>query len=103
MASPAPKPPAGNTPDNAAVLAAIHDLGERMERRFERVASDHAKLDDRLRSDHAKLDDRLRKVEENMARMDGRVSQLPTLWQVAALIFAIFGAAFTLIRFAPPH
>lgn len=92
MASPAPKSPAGSTPDNAAIMAAIHDLGDRMERRFERVASDHAKLDDRLR-----------KVEENTARMDGRVSQLPTLWQVAALIFAIFGAAFTLIRFAPPH
>lgn len=85
MATPAPKPPAGSTPDNAAVLAAIHDLGERMERRFE------------------KLDERMRKLETDGAEMKGRVSQLPTLWQVAALIFAIFGAAFTLIRFAPPH
>ncbi|NYZ11182.1 hypothetical protein HL658_01365 [Azospirillum sp. RWY-5-1] len=85
MASPAPKPPAGNTPDNAAVLAAIGELGDRMERRFE------------------KLDERMRRLETDGAEMKGRVSQLPTLWQVAALIFAIFGAAFTLIRFAPPH
>lgn len=83
MASPLPKPPVGN--DTAEILSAIRDLGDRIERRFE------------------KIDERLRTLETEGAEMKGRVSQLPTLYQIAGLIFAIFGAAFVLIRFAPPH
>lgn len=85
MAAPAQKPPAGNDIDTAEIVAAIHQLGERMERRFE------------------KMDDRLRKQGEDIAELKGRVSQLPTLYQIAGLVFAIFGAAFVLIRFASGH
>lgn len=92
MASPAPKPPAGNTPDSADILAAIRDLGDRMERRFEKVETS---IKEQGRD--------ISKLQQDVARVDGRVSQLPTLWQIAGLIFAIFGAAFVLIRFAPPH
>ncbi|WP_029010665.1 hypothetical protein [Azospirillum halopraeferens] len=87
MVSPSPKPPAGSNDEALDIL-------RRIEPALARLAS---------RDDIAKMDDRLRKVEENVARLDGRVSQPPTLWQIAGLNFAIFGAAFVLIRFAPPH
>lgn len=42
-----------------------------------------------------------------MARIDGRVSQLPTAWTLltgsAGLIIATFGFAFALVRFGMLH
>ncbi|MGQ0665149.1 MAG: hypothetical protein ACT4P2_16515 [Pseudomonadota bacterium] len=56
-----------------------------------------------------KIDDRLRKVETELAELKGRVAgiegelrQIPTPWQTAALVFAIFGAAFVVLRFGLP-
>jgi hypothetical protein len=92
MAAPAPKPPAGNHTDTADILAAIRDLGDRMERRFSQVEADIAKLDERQR-----------KQGEDVSELKGRVSMLPTTVQLAGLIFAIFGASFVLIRFASGH
>ena len=48
----------------------------------------------------ARLDERQRKQGEDNAELKGRVSQLPNNWQLAGLIFAIFGAAFVLIHSA---
>lgn len=61
--------------------------------------------------DNVKADmSHIRKLETDVARVDGRMTgiegqirQLPTAWTLASLIFAIFGAAFVLIRFAPGH
>ena len=50
-----------------------------------------------------RLDERQRMQGEDIAELKGRVSQLPNIWQLAGLIFAIFGAAFVLIRFAGGH
>ena len=55
----------------------------------------------RLERIEAKLDSKASAVD--VAEIKGRVSQLPTLFQIATLVFAIFGAAFVLIRFAAPH
>ncbi len=43
-----------------------------------------------------------RRQGERLANLEGRVSQMPTLWTLAALIVAIFGFAFVLLRFAAP-
>lgn len=57
----------------------------------------------------AEFEKKLDRVESQMAkgvdlaRLEGRVSQLPTIWQIAGLILVIFGAAFTLLRFGLPH
>jgi hypothetical protein len=86
MASPARTPPAGNQSDEALDIL----------RRLEPVLG--------------RMDDRLRKIEIDQAELKGRMTgiegqlrQIPTLWQLAGLIFAIFGAAFVLIRFASGH
>lgn len=63
------------------------------------VADSLTKLADAM----ARLDERQRKQGEDIAELKGRVSQLPNIWQLAGLIFAIFGAAFVLIRFAGGH
>ena len=71
MAEPARKLPTDQDSDSTAILAAIRDLGERMERRFEKV------------------DDRLRKVETDVAELKGRVSQLPTTVQMIGFVLAV--------------
>ncbi len=106
MAAPAPKPPAGTPSDTADVLAAIRDLGDRMERRFGKVETDITKLDERQRKiemEIVRLDGRISGVDGRLAGIEGQLRQIPTLYQLAGLIFAIFGAAFVLIRFASGH
>ncbi len=43
----------------------------------------------------------------DLAELKGRVSQLPTVWQllgpIMAMIFAVFGLAFALLRFGLPR
>lgn len=48
-------------------------------------------------------DGKISGLEGRMNGVEGMIRQLPTLWSLAALIFAIFGAAFVLLRFATPH
>ena len=86
MATPVPKPPAGNTNDEAL------DILRRLEPALARIETEQKEQ----RRDIGKL-------KEDVAELKGRVSQLPTLYQFAGLIFAIFGAAFVLIRFAGGH
>jgi septal ring factor EnvC (AmiA/AmiB activator) len=120
MAAPARTPPAGNTTDSSDILAAILELGERMERRFAKVETDIAKLETglgkvetglaKVETGLAKLDERQRKQSEDIARIEGRLTgvegmlrQIPTHWQLTGLIFAIFTGSFVLIRFAGGH
>jgi hypothetical protein len=93
MASPAPKPPSG-TPNNEAL-----DILRRLEPAL-------SVLDERTQRIEVELKDvkaEQRRTGERLANLEGRVSQLPTMYQIAALVFAIFGAAFVLIRFASGH
>lgn len=38
-------------------------------------------------------------LRESAARLDGRVSQLPTSWQMIGTLMATFAVAFTLLRY----
>jgi Mg2+ and Co2+ transporter CorA len=40
------------------------------------------------------------KMQIDLARMDGRVSQMPTLLQLITVVIAIWGMAFATLRFA---
>ncbi len=93
MAATARTPPTGE-PNNEAL-----DILRRLEPALARVTSDLGEL----KIEQRRLADVQRKQGEDIARLDGRVSQLPTLYQLAGLIFAIFGAAFVLMRFASGH
>ena len=43
------------------------------------------------------------KIEIDLARIDGRVSQMPTLIQLVTVVIAIWGMAFATLRFAGVH
>jgi hypothetical protein len=109
MAAPAPKPPTGNTNDEALeILRRLEPVLSKLDDRTQRIEAEQRRQADVQRKqgeDLAELRGQLKSVamKEDVARIDGRVSQLPTLWQLAGLIFAIFGAAFVLIRFAGGH
>ncbi len=100
MAAPARTPPDGNR-DNEAL-----DILRRLEPVLGRIEDEQRRQADSM----VKLDERQRKQGEDMAELKGRVAgiegqlrQIPTLWQLGGLVFAIFGAAFVLIRFASGH
>jgi hypothetical protein len=56
-----------------------------------------------MRQDMAELKSTTRKMELDLARMDGRVSQMPTLIQLVTVVIAIWGMAFATLRFAGVH
>ena len=103
MASPARKPPAGTEhPDEALdILRRLEPVLSRLDTEQRRQADALGKHGETL----ARIDERLKDMPtaKEFGELKGRVSQLPTLWQLAGLIFAIFGAAFVLIRFASGH
>ncbi|MFZ4703293.1 MAG: hypothetical protein ACOYMG_24890 [Candidatus Methylumidiphilus sp.] len=100
MASPAPKPPAGSHDTEALdILRRLEPTLARMETEQRRQADAITKLDDRQR----KQGEDITELKGRMAGIEGQLRQIPTLYQLAGLIFAIFGAAFVLIRFASGH
>jgi hypothetical protein len=56
-----------------------------------------------LKQNVADLTSTTRKMELDLARMDGRVSQMPTLLQLITVVVAIWGMAFATLRFAGMH
>jgi hypothetical protein len=86
MASPAPKPPSG-TPNNEAL-----DILRRLEPMLHDIQSEQRRFGEKLAN-----------LEGRMTGIEGQLRQIPTLYQLAGLIFAILGAAFVLIRFASGH
>lgn len=97
MATPAPKPPAGNTNDEALdVLRRLEPVLSKLDERTQRMESEQREQ----RKDIAKL-------QQDVARIDGRLIELsarvPSIWTIAAMIVSLFGAAFVLIRFAGGH
>jgi hypothetical protein len=71
------------------------------ERRLTNVESTMARIDSTVTRLDARFD-QLPKATD-IAELKGRVSQLPTMWQLSGLIIAIFGLAFALVRFALPR
>ncbi len=108
MAAPARKPSSGTEHTDEAleilrrlepVLARLDETQRKQGETLARQGEDIADIKGVLKDQHRDI----AKLQQDAARLDGRVSLLPTLWQLAALIFAIFGASFVLMRFAPPH
>ncbi len=56
-----------------------------------------------LKQDVTELKSTTRKMELDLARMDGRVSQMPTLLQLITVVVAVWGMAFATLRFAGVH
>ena len=98
MAAPIRKPPAGNEHFDEAIdiLRRLEPVLSKLDERTQRIESEQKEQ----RKDIAKL-------QQDAARIDGRLIELstrvPAIWTIAALIFAIFGASFVLIRFASGH
>ncbi len=97
MASPAPKPTVGNTNDEALdILRRLEPVLSKLDERTQRMESEQREQ----RKDIAKL-------QQDVARIDGRLiglpARVPSIWTIAAMIVSLFGAAFVLIRFASGH
>ena len=113
MAEPARK----RDPDLNDVMDAIGDLGRRVDARLEKVEAEQKRLGEaatKTQIDVAEMkgrfEGRFTGIEGRLSGMDARFTgienqlrQVPTIWTLAALIIAIFGFAFVLLRFAVPH
>lgn len=66
-----------------------------MEQRVAKLETDVGEIKEILK----RLEPALTKLTVDVAEVKGKVSQMPTMWQLAALIVGIFGLAFTLLRF----
>jgi hypothetical protein len=76
------------------VGAVVATMAARVARLEEQIAQIARQLD-RVEAQMAKAVD--------LAEVKGRVSQLPTVWQLVGLVLGIFGAAFALLRFGLPR
>jgi hypothetical protein len=93
MAAPARTPPAGNHNDEAL------DILRRLEPTLARIEAEQKEQ----RRDIVTLKQDVAELKGRMTGIEGQLRQIPTIWTLAALIFAIFGASFVLIRFASGH
>jgi hypothetical protein len=93
MVAPARPPPAGNPSDEAL------EILRRLEFALARIEAEQKEQ----RADIISLKGDATELKGRVAGIEGQLRQIPTLWQLAGLIFAIFGASFVLIRFACGH
>lgn len=70
------------------------DMSERVGR-LERAIED-------IKSVLARLEPAIIKIRDDTSELKGKISQIPTIWQLAALIISIFGLAFVLLRYGMP-
>jgi len=68
---------------------------------LERVGRLEAGLDDTKRV-LARLEPALAKLRDDTAEMKLRLSQMPNVWELAALMIAMFGLSFVLLRYGLP-
>ena len=83
------------------------DILKRLEPLLGRIGSDVAVLKADvagLRADMTRLDDRVRVIGQDVANLQGRISQLPTSWvmftAIAVLIFTVMGGSFGILAAA---
>lgn len=50
-------------------------------------------------SDEHRIESKLDTLIKDVAEMKGRLSAMPTTWQMVALVFAILGGGWAIIRF----
>jgi len=69
-----------------------------------RLASVEQKVDD-LRAGMERVEIKIDQLPTaaDVSEIKGRVSQMPTVWQLLGLVIAIFGLAFALVRFGLPQ
>jgi hypothetical protein len=88
-----------------AILTAIAELGDRMERRFEQVDKRFEKVDLRLET----VDGRIKEIETEIKVMKYDVIEaklsvrnLPTYWHMYVALTGLVVTVFSLMRFAMP-
>ena len=105
------------TTPNVATKLLDERIEAAMQRRFGAGSSSGGggELEKRLAGVEKKLDEMAAQIQltrtdmagvakaVDVAELKGRVTQLPTTWQLLGLIFAMFGMAFALVRFGLPR
>lgn len=66
-----------------------------MDQRIARLERDVADIKAVL----SRLEPTLKSVNDDVKEMKGRLSQMPSTWQLVGLVVAIFGLAFVILRF----
>ncbi len=104
-AYPAPPNPGNEAREAVDILRRLEPALTKLDERLRGIDDEVGEIKPAL----MKLDERLRNVEGEVRELkgrftgiEGRLSQLPTTWTIAALVFSIFGFAFLLLRFAAP-
>ena len=101
MATPARKPSTGTEhPDEALdILRRLEPVLSKLDERTQRIESEQKDQ----RRDIVSLKEDVAELKGRVIGIEGQLRQIPTIWTLAGLIFAIFGASFVLIRFASGH
>ena len=84
--------------DRDAILTAIADLGDRMERRFEQVDKRFETADGRIKEIEAEI--KVMKYDVIEAKLS--VRNLPTYWHMYVALTGLVVTVFSLMRFAMP-
>lgn len=91
--------------DRDAILTAIADLGNRMERRFEQVDSRFEQVDKRFEAvdkRFEKVDDELKAIKLDTYEAKFTIRNLPTYWHMYVALTGLVVTVFSLMRFAMP-
>lgn len=101
--------PQGSDDDGAAQLQNVVDMATREPLRPGGGGGTSGGMEDltrrvgALEADMKEVKSDLKRLLETVARIDGRVSQMPTAFQllgmVVGIVFAVMGATFAMIRF----
>ena len=75
--------------------------GDELDARLEAVEKNVSEFGKSLERIESKIDQLPKSAD--FFELKGRVSQLPTVWQLFGLIVALFGLAFLLVRFGLAH
>ena len=87
----------------ADVLAAVHDLGIRMDSRFEKVETRLEAVETRLGAVETRLEKvetRQTKLEIDIAEARGHLKALPNLWQIVGSVIAVNGSIIAIAALA---
>jgi septation ring formation regulator EzrA len=98
--------------DRDAILTAIADLGNRMERRFEQVDKRFEQVDSRFEQvdkrfeavdkRFEKVDDELKAIKLDTYEAKFTIRNLPTYWHMYVALTGLVVTVFSLMRFAMP-
>ena len=84
--------------DRDAILTAIADLGDRMERRFEQVDKRFETTDGRIKE----IETEIKVMKYDVIEAKLSVRNLPTYWHMYVALTGLVVTVFSLMRFAMP-